>query len=337
MPGSFRVTGSRPGAGEIVSLGNTRWVAEDEEHIGYLPRALGSTWALNALLLISSYWQEPYYLTLVSAFRVQMLVTLWILGLLLLFVLPHRNRWLFIALPLGISLTFSGYFWQRGSPEQLQGPELKLAVANILGRNRDLHGLKQWVQHEQPDVLGILEIRGHHLSALENLGFEYQYFHPLENNFGIGIVAKTQPDQVTLLESDFPSIVASWEAGNGPGPCRVVITHPVPPVSLDAREDGDIQISEILAQYGTGELPLVVLGDLNATGWDLRTAPLLEAGLKDARSGHGLLPTWPVGSPFFWIPIDHILIPQDWWSVDCQTGPDIGSDHFPLSAVVRRP
>lgn len=309
---------------------------DDPEPIGYFPRALGAAWAVNAMLLIFSYWQDPYYLTLLSAFRFQMLATLWLLSIPLLFVFPRKGRWLFVALPLVVSLTFSGYFL-RMQPALASGRTLKLGVANILGQNPELSGLATWIGEDPPDILGILEVRSHHLTQLQELNFSHQTLHPQEDNFGIGLLAKTEPTTVEILEGDYPTIVATWTEDDGVGPCRVLVTHPIPPVSPEARVVGDQQVLDLITHYSKDPLPLLVLGDLNSTGWDQRLLPAWEAGLKESRTGHGFLPTWPAQNPILWIPIDHILVPKAWAVTHCSRGPDIGSDHFPLKAIVQRP
>lgn len=300
----------------------------------YLARLVGGLWALNALVLVFSFWQAPYYLTLVSAFRFQMVVTLWLLALPAAILFRRRRGWLFLALPGVISLTFLGYFLTL--PVPAEGRDIKLAVANVLGPNPDMGELIRWAKSEDPDVLGLLEVRQHHLAQLETLGYKYQTFHPQSDNFGVGLASKIPPDRVVFVESRFPSLIAIWNE-NTEDAYRVMVAHPVPPVSAEAREVGDLQVNELIAHYSKDGVPLLVIGDLNATGWDQRLVPAWEAGLKEARTGHGLLATWPVQYPVMRIPIDHILLPKDWFAVECRRGPDIGSDHFPLCAVVRRP
>lgn len=304
------------------------------EVLGLFARLVGGLWAVNALALIFSFWQAPYYLTLMSAFRFQMLVTLWFLGLPAALLFRRRKGWLFLALPAVISLTFLGYFRARMVP--IKGQDMKLIVANVLGSNQDMGELLRWVKAEDPDVLGLLEVRSHHLAQLESLGYEYQTFHPQPDNFGLGLACKRRPDRVVYIEDRFPSLVATWHENSEPA-YRILVTHPVPPVSADARNVGDKQLVDLIRYYSKDQVPLLVIGDLNATGWDQRLVPAWEAGLKETRWGHGLLTTWPVEHPILRIPIDHILVPKDWFTVECRRGPDIGSDHFPLCAVVRKP
>ena len=52
--------------------------------------------------------------------------------------------------------------------------------------------------------------------------------------------------------------------------------------------------------------------------------------LRNARSGFGILPTWPTFMPLVYIPIDHFLVNKEIGVLKVRTGPKVGSDHLPL-------
>lgn len=310
------------------------WVTETDSPRAAIPlRLLGLGWAALALGVLVTFWQGPYLFTLASPFRFHLVAGLCLLGSPLAVMYPSPRRWIFLALPMAVGLTFLSYFAPRSLELEPTSPRTKIVVSNILSSNRDLDRLGKWLAEEQPDIVALTEVSEAQRAQLEKLPFAHQTLYPKVGNFGLGLLAKTEPSRVEILEQDspFPSLLATWPE------FRVLVTHPIPPVSPEARAVGDEQMRRLFAHLNDGSSPLLVLGDLNATGWDLRLRPIQEAGFIEARKGHGLLPTWPTNRPMLAIPIDHIFLPPQWESVECRRGPEIGSDHFPLVCVVARP
>lgn len=295
-----------------------------------LAKFFGLMWAATGLLTIFTYWQQPLFLNLASSFRLQLLILLTILSVPPMILFSGRVRLLFPAIPLLISGTFLSYFVVP--PLDVSGPQLQLALSNIYTGNRNLGKLQQWLKQQPVDILGILEVGDHHVEALQEMGFEHTLVEARQNNFGIAYFSREKPLQLTLLESESstPSIWAEYEN------YQVLVTHPVPPVNSQARAHGDQQMVRLMKSLDLSK-PVILMGDFNATGWDLRIQELTELGLKETRKGHGILPTWPVGRPIMYIPIDHIYVPENWSTLACEVGPDIGSDHFPIRATVQLP
>ncbi|WP_333196742.1 hypothetical protein [Microcoleus sp. S28C3] len=52
--------------------------------------------------------------------------------------------------------------------------------------------------------------------------------------------------------------------------------------------------------------------------------------LRNARSGFGILPTWPTFMPLAYIPIDRFLVRQEIDVLKINTDRYVGSDHLPL-------
>lgn len=295
-------------------------------------KIVGSLWAGLALLTILTYWQDPIFFNLASSFRFQLLIVLTVLSFVPVVLFPGPRRWVFLAVPAMISVTFLSYFIAPEANHNLQGPELKVAVVNVYSGNRDLSRLGSWLEKEPVQVLGVLEVAPHHLDALKTLGFPYLTAEPQNGNFGIALLFQEEPVSVQTLDSDtqFPSILAEFQD------YRVLLTHPVPPLSLEARKIGDEQVQRLAKLIAQSEKPTIVMGDFNSTGWDARSYPLEEVGLREARQGFGIVPTWPVGRALMQIPIDHILIPEAWGVSKLARGPEIGSDHYPLRAELHR-
>lgn len=92
------------------------------------------------------------------------------------------------------------------------------------------------------------------------------------------------------------------------------------------------------AQQAAGR-SVLIMGDLNLTPWSDRFRGLLAAGqLLDSGQGFGYQPTWPAAfPPLLSLPIDHALHSADLRVVQRGVGPNLGSDHAPLSLAVALP
>lgn len=305
----------------------------DQGAISWSLRLLGTVWSALALAVMLTFWQGPYLCALISPFRAHWLAGLLLLGLPMSMLFPHPRRWIFLAMPLAVGVTFYSYFV---SPQPKLDPaqcgRTRLVVSNLLSSNRDLSRFRTWLDEEKPDIVALLEVSEGQRAQLESLPFAFKSLHPRRGNFGLGLLCRSEPTSVQVLDegSPFPSLLATWPD------YRVLITHPIPPVSRGARKAGDDQLKRLLG-LNDGSSPLLIVGDLNATGWDSRLRPFAESGLQEARLGHGLVPTWPANRPIPGIPIDHVFMPPGWESFAFYRGPDIGSDHFPLSCELAYP
>ena len=251
----------------------------------------GTMWAAVALLTIFTFWQEPFYLTLVSAFRFQLLLGLCLLSLPCLLIFPGKRKLLFVAVPLMIAGSFAGYLIPARSHAGV-GLPVSVVMANVYSGNLDLTRLQSWISPDKPDLLGVLEVSPGHQPTLESLGYEHSTVIPRTNNFGLALLSKEKPLNTRILgeESPCPSVLADFES------YRVLLMHPPPPVSSELRDIGDQQVELLLQTLGSSEKPTVVMGDFNATGWDLRLLPLKAAGLRDARAALSALTTAGAGN-----------------------------------------
>jgi len=85
------------------------------------------------------------------------------------------------------------------------------------------------------------------------------------------------------------------------------------------------------------QLPTVVIGDLNASMFSATYRQLVQGtGLSDARTGRGLMPTWPAGMPSWArLALDHVLVPDELIVTDLALGEPTGSDHRGLRVALQ--
>ncbi len=118
---------------------------------------------------------------------------------------------------------------------------------------------------------------------------------------------------------------------------RKVITIGLPALMLfiataaTGKTGDDKQFAAIGEYAAQVKNPVVVVGDLNTTMWSPFYKSMVKtARLRNARSGFGILPTWPTFMPLLSIPIDHLLVSKEIGVLKVHTGRYVGSDHLPL-------
>jgi len=282
---------------------------------------------------------RQHYIELFSHFRLQYLVV----SLLLLIACAVRRR-NFCALILAVSVAVNASYvvpWYADGEAATGETRLRLLYANVLSTNRDHERVLELINSEQPDIIFLQEITPHWLEALQALQADYpfDYSVPREDNFGIAVWSRLPLSAASHIDSPplgYPTILASTTIGGVE--ITFISTHPMIPLggaNFAARNQQFLAVSELAAQT-RGEV--ILLGDLNASIWDRHYLNFEDAtGLKNARRGYGILPTWPTFMPPAMIPIDHVLVSERVGIADIRTGPRIGSDHLPLVVTVTPP
>jgi endonuclease/exonuclease/phosphatase (EEP) superfamily protein YafD len=108
-------------------------------------------------------------------------------------------------------------------------------------------------------------------------------------------------------------------------------THLFTPTSSWRFQNRNSELHDLGTIVSSAKGFVIVGGDLNMSVWSPYYEQFKhETHLKDARSGFGLIPTWPTFVTPVMIPIDHFLVSSNVQVVNLQTGPKIGSDHLPL-------
>ncbi len=218
------------------------------------------------------------------------------------------------------------------------GVPLKIMQVNVHAPTSNYHRVVDVVTAESPDVVFLLEITDAWATGTRELAAEYAYHYaaPRADNFGIAVYSRVAFDDVTQVDSaplGYPTLVArATVAGR---PVTLISTHPTKPLGrhgFDARNEQLRHIAGLATASGAGT---ILVGDLNVTPWAHSFNTFLrESGLRDARRGFGVLPTWPVFMPFAMIPIDHALLSDDVSALELRRGPRTGSDHLPLILTV---
>lgn len=216
----------------------------------------------------------------------------------------------------------------------VHGKHLKIFQANVLTSNTQYASLVDQIITESPDIVVLQEIDSKWLTELNVL--KAQYSHniavPSKDNFGMAIYSKIPiTNHVVHKWSDFdiPNIEAIFDLdGNA---FQMIATHLLPPVNKRFFTARKTHFEAMANAINAAELPSIVLGDFNTTGWSDEYKNLKSStGLINTSNGFGYIPTWPTTLAPLMIPIDHCLVSKDFRVNDFRSGQRFGSDHWPL-------
>ncbi|MBK7644501.1 MAG: endonuclease/exonuclease/phosphatase family protein [Planctomycetes bacterium] len=276
----------------------------------------------------SAWW----VLDLAAHFRVQQVAGLALVALGLV-ALGARRR----GLAFGLLALIGGFGPARYSlgAEQASpaSPRLRVASLNVLSGNRDVAEIQGFVRESDADVLLLIEASRKLLDALEPQlrAYPQRLEAPRDDPFGLALYARLpmRARRHDLGTSGMPSIEAELEFGGA----RVLLeaVHPPPPISSAMALERDRVIGDAVERLCLADEPGILLGDLNTTPWAESLARLaFPRGLRDARRGHGVLPSWPADAFLLRIPIDHCLVRGPLRSLGARLGGSCGSDHLGL-------
>lgn len=228
--------------------------------------------------------------------------------------------------------------WRRGS--EGSGPRLKIVQFNLWAGSRDLEASLAWIRSEDADIVVLQETVGPCRRAPEALARLYPYRSPSAGSpSGAVILSKIAPTDVGLFTPTAAGrrSAAAWarfgEAETGFTVAGVHLRWPIPAGPQQAQL---ARLAEALAPFEAGSL--ILTGDFNSAPWSF-TLRRFDRRVGLTRRTRALA-TWPTrrfALPFPFLAIDHVYAGSDWKTVSVRRGPRLGSDHFPVVAVLERP
>ncbi len=233
------------------------------------------------------------------------------------------------------------------SREDDASSRISLLISNVLYDNRDVPALLELIRETNPDVILLTEPTTWWQEQLADL--EHEYPHTIlqgqDNEYGMLLYSRLElidPEVRFLVESEVPSIRTRLRLRSGEV-VGLYGLHPRPPGLLrpekDEREDSDVRDAELLlvakevAQLDG--LPVIVAGDFNDVAWS-RSTHLFQriGGMLDPRVGRGLYNTYNANRLLLRYPLDHVFVSDHFRLVELRRLRHIGSDHFPMLAVL---
>ncbi len=294
-------------------------------------------WAFGFPLELASHFQGQYFLAAAACAA----------------VLAAQRRWRALVpaaaavaisggaiLPYGTGLAGSGGAAHAGPAAG--DTSLRLLLANVHYSNQDHERVLRLVSETRPDVFIAQEVNARWMDALQALAAAYPHVcaRPRQGAFGVVAFSRLPLDEAAVTyegSEDRPTLVLRLTVDGSP--LSIVATHPLNPLDprwFPKRNEQLTAVGDLVAGLPG---PAILIGDLNTTMWSPWYGRLeAAAGLRNARSRMGLLPSWPSALPaMLRIPIDQCLVSEGVTVRDVRLGPAIGSDHLPLVVDVVLP
>jgi endonuclease/exonuclease/phosphatase (EEP) superfamily protein YafD len=225
----------------------------------------------------------------------------------------------------------------KPAPKAL-GARLKLIQLNSWsGRNTDIEGTLDWLDAQKADVIVLEEVKKPLREAILRRG-GYHVTCEWSSLCGVTILSRVEPIATgtpNLPGHKFPVARATFAAPGGP--FTVIGAHYTWPIPPGHQQQQGERLSALIAHFQSDRL--IVTGDFNSTPWSFTRRR--EDRMFDLERRTRALFSWPrvmsrgrIVVPFPFLPIDHVYAGQAWRTVSIARGPKLGSDHYPVIAVL---
>lgn len=211
--------------------------------------------------------------------------------------------------------------------------QIKLIQFNAAQDTQGLEERIAWLTREDPDVLVVEDSRPVFQTAVATrLGRQLSCGKTCE----VAIFTRAAPVRIEAPRRGQyglgPAVAIVHLNGLG-GEYTVIGTHYDWPTNVDYQHHNGLRLLQLLERQKNLRRTILA-GDFNSTPWSfVRRREEAKYGLVRLTRA---LPTWPANGRFGLaiLPIDHVYAGSGWRTVSITRGPPIGSDHYPLIAVL---
>lgn len=294
-------------------------------------------WLVLVAASALGYWgRDDWRLDLFANFRLQY----YLAALILCVAAAWRGFKILLGLFALVLLWNAAEIFNFTPRSTLPGPPVYRALsANVHSENTHPAALEAWIRQQEPDFVALIEVTGPWLPAMERLRdiLPYQQ-HLIWGGFPDNVFGSALLSRHPIQEQHGPRLYAGTgsipvEINTPDGPLFVILCHPSSPVDERAWGWRATTLKDIarLTRQQSERTPVLALGDFNTTPWSPFFRDFVrQSGLQPPDTN--ILPrrTWPARNPLLWIPIDHFFLSEDLAAQAQWTGPDVGSDHFPI-------
>lgn len=215
--------------------------------------------------------------------------------------------------------------------KQNKSETINIISSNVYTANNNYKTAIDLFYSNNPDLIVLTETDENWIKNLIPLEGRYQYrlAHPRSDNFGMAIYSRLPFDAKIIEIGNYklPLAILDFEK------FRLILAHPIPPISFESFEENKLYINAIAEYSKMSKKPVIIAGDLNATLWGGAIKPLIAADLKRINL-YGIAYTWPTHFSLLAMQIDHFFA-RGIKEANFKVLPSIGSDHFPIQAIVK--
>lgn len=282
-----------------------------------------------------------WFLDLFAHFRVQyaVLLALCAIGLALL-----GRHWVAAGcLALAVAnATFAMPYLRAAPAGTTEGAPLRIVSLNVYKHSVEYERVRAYLRAERPDFVVLVEATPaweRELAAPLRDLYPHAAYSPRAGASGVLLLSRTPIlEWLPVFLGGAPESGIRARIAPFGHPVDVLGVHLTWPMRADLAAQRNRELEGLARVTRAARVPLVVLGDFNDTRYSPTFARLLRDGaLRDCAAGRGLSGTWPAGFAPLWIQIDHCLHTRGVWTESFDTGPRVGSDHYPLVVTLRVP
>ncbi len=298
------------------------------------------------VLSIAAFFGDRWWLfDYVANFRWQLMWALIIAAIIYTLVARGIASIVFLAVAL-LNAWLISPLWLGDQPAATGEDGVRIVHADVYPGVTDRTHFLRWVLGTEADLVLIAGTTVEWLEPLTDEGYPYTIVVEPEVPGTPGIVAlglEDWPVEVTHINDNAavdPEAVYRITVGANGDAINIVTTWGDLNSSADAADRLAARIDTISEAVTSSPHPVAVIGNLGATRWTLGMRTMRDTiNLRDATEGLGYLSTSPVsGLPVIggWLglPIDIVLMTPEITPLELSTGPDIGSNHLPITLVV---
>ncbi|HCN77799.1 MAG TPA: hypothetical protein DIT13_11470 [Verrucomicrobiales bacterium] len=224
--------------------------------------------------------------------------------------------------------------WPRPAKGTASGAPLNVVSLNLLLSNPHKQKVLDYLLSCDADMIYLSEVHGEWAAALEPLKIRYPH-HLLETNHGaFGAAFFSRVPVRSMRVRNFGaenSVCIEVLAAHEGREFHLIGTHPPPPMGAGFARVQRAEFEGIARHTAALGVPVLLVGDFNATPWCHAFRLLEKGGLR--ASGPAWPPTWSTRS-IFALPIDHAMTTAPLRIIQRGIGPDVGSDHRPVEITL---